>query len=223
MAVYFGYRYTEKALKSSQAYTAAVAALKQNKDASEKLGEIKNTGFPIGSYSENTDGTGKAAFTMSVEGTKASGRYSVTLTRRNSVWQVEAGILNMSDGTAVQIEGVENDTWTKTNEEDVGNADWNSADSKNAVSGGVLNSKAISLPEPSYPPIAKAAKASGSVIVQVVIDENGNVISARAVSGHPLLQSAAVAAARKAKFPPRKVSGKPVKVTGTIVYKFAVQ
>lgn len=55
------------------------------------------------------------------------------------------------------------------------------------ISGGVLNGKAISLPKPPYPPIAKAAKASGTVAVQVVVDENGNVISANAMSGHPLL------------------------------------
>jgi protein TonB len=53
------------------------------------------------------------------------------------------------------------------------------------ISGGVLNGKALSLPKPPYPQIAKAAHASGTVVVQVLIDENGNVVSARAVSGHP--------------------------------------
>ena len=88
------------------------------------------------------------------------------------------------------------------------------------ISGGVLNAKAISLPKPAYPPIAKAAKASGTVVVQVTVDENGNVISAHAVSGHPLLQAAAVAAARAAKFSPTKLSGQPVKVNGVINYNF---
>ena len=64
------------------------------------------------------------------------------------------------------------------------------------ISGGVLNGKALSLPKPPYPQIAKAAHASGTVVVQVLIDENGNVVSARAISGHPLLQAVAVAAAR---------------------------
>jgi len=94
-----------------------------------------------------------------------------------------------------------------------------SADIK-TISGGVLNSKAISLPKPSYPPIARAAKASGTVVVQVTVDENGNVVSAHAVSGHPLLQAAAIAAARGAKFSPTKLSGQPVKVTGVITYNF---
>ena len=91
------------------------------------------------------------------------------------------------------------------------------------ISGGVLNGKAISLPRPAYPPIARQAHASGTVVVQVTIDENGSVISAHAVSGHPLLQAVAVAAARGARFLPTKLSGQPVKVTGVITYNFVAQ
>ena len=91
------------------------------------------------------------------------------------------------------------------------------------ISGGVLNGKAISLLKPAYPPIARAAHASGTVVVQVLIDENGNVVSAHAVSGHPLLQAVAVGAARQAKFSPTKLSGQPVKVTGVIQYNFVAQ
>jgi protein TonB len=88
------------------------------------------------------------------------------------------------------------------------------------ISGGVLNGKAISLPKPPYPPAAKAVRAAGSVSVQVLIDENGGVVSASAVSGHPLLRAAAVAAARGARFSPTKLSGQPVKVSGVITYNF---
>ena len=91
------------------------------------------------------------------------------------------------------------------------------------ISGGVLNGKAISLPKPTYPPIAKAARASGTVTVQVTIDESGNVIAARAVSGHPLLQQSAVQAARQARFSPTMLAGTPVKVTGVITYNFVAQ
>jgi protein TonB len=91
------------------------------------------------------------------------------------------------------------------------------------ISGGVLNGKAISLPKPAYPPIARAAHASGTVVVQVLIDENGNVLSAKAVSGHPLLQAVAANAARQARFSPTKLSGQPVKVTGVIQYNFVAQ
>jgi protein TonB len=91
------------------------------------------------------------------------------------------------------------------------------------ISGGVLNGKAISLPKPAYPAIAKSAHASGTVVVQVVIDENGRVISAQAIKGHPLLQAVSVAAARGARFSPTKLSGQPVKVTGVITYNFVAQ
>jgi protein TonB len=89
---------------------------------------------------------------------------------------------------------------------------------KTVVSGGVLNGKAISKPQPAYPPIAKAAKASGTVTVQVLIDEEGNVVSAKAVSGHPLLRQAAVDAAYQAKLSPTIVSGQKVKVSGVLTY-----
>ncbi len=88
------------------------------------------------------------------------------------------------------------------------------------IMGGILNGKAISLPKPLYPAIAKAARASGTVVVQVIVDEEGKVISARAVSGHPLLQQASVQAAYGARFSPTQLSGQPVKVTGTISYNF---
>ena len=94
------------------------------------------------------------------------------------------------------------------------------AQKRTIVSGGVLNGKAISKPQPAYPPIAKAARASGTVTVQVVVDEDGNVSEAKALSGHPLLREAAVEAAYKAKFPPTKVSGERVKVSGVLTYQF---
>jgi periplasmic protein TonB len=91
---------------------------------------------------------------------------------------------------------------------------------KAPISGGVLNGRAISLPKPQYPAVAKAARQTGTVTVQVTIDENGSVISARAVGGPPLLQAAAVQAAYGARFSPTKLSGQPVKVTGVITYNF---
>lgn len=88
------------------------------------------------------------------------------------------------------------------------------------ISGGVLNGKATSLPKPPYPAAARAVRASGTVAVQVTISESGSVISASAVSGHPLLRAAAVSAARQARFSPTMLSGQPVKVTGVINYNF---
>jgi protein TonB len=91
------------------------------------------------------------------------------------------------------------------------------------ISGGVLNGKAVHLAQPPYPAIARSAHASGQVVVQVLIDENGNVVAAHATSGHPLLQAAAVNAARSSKFTPTKLSGQPVKVNGVIIYNFVAQ
>ncbi|HEY0429096.1 MAG TPA: energy transducer TonB [Pyrinomonadaceae bacterium] len=88
------------------------------------------------------------------------------------------------------------------------------------ISGGVLNGKAKTLVKPAYPEAAKAVRASGAVNIQVTIDEEGNVISATAVSGHPLLRAASEEAARASKFSPTMLEGVPVKVTGIIVYNF---
>jgi len=90
----------------------------------------------------------------------------------------------------------------------------------NKISLTVLNGKAISLPQPAYPPIARVAHASGAVAVWVSIDEAGKVISATAVTGHPLLRAAALEAAKLARFAPVMVNGQPVKVTGIITYNF---
>lgn len=105
------------------------------------------------------------------------------------------------------------------------NKDSSSTKSKDikTVSGGVLNGKATNLVKPDYPPAARAVRASGAVNVQVLIDENGDVISASAVSGHPLLRASAVKAAKDSTFSPTLLSGKPVKVSGVIVYNFKME
>lgn len=88
------------------------------------------------------------------------------------------------------------------------------------VSGGVLNGKAMILPAPSYPDLARRMHQGGLVEVEVVVDENGKVISARALSGPGNLRDVAVQAAYRARFSPTKLSGQPVKVTGQINYNF---
>ena len=91
------------------------------------------------------------------------------------------------------------------------------------ISGGVLNGKAISLPAPTYPDIARRAGAGGMVEVEVVIDLNGKVISAKATSGPAVLRQAAELAARLARFGPTLLSGQPMRVTGVISYNFTLQ
>ena len=89
--------------------------------------------------------------------------------------------------------------------------------------GEVLNGRAVSLPPPVYPPIARVAHVSGTVKVQVIIDTDGSVSAAAAIEGHPLLRGASLAAARNARFTPTLYEGKPVKVAGVIEYNFVAQ
>src|SRR5215204_2494091 len=113
------------------------------------------------------------------------------------------------------------------------------------IRGGILNGKAVSLPRPEYPADARAAGLHGTVFVDVVIDESGTVISAIAATeprdakskvgdndiaaggeiepADPILREAAEKAGLEAKFSPTRLSGNPVKVSGTIVYKFALE
>jgi TonB family protein len=93
--------------------------------------------------------------------------------------------------------------------------------SRGELPGVVLNNKAISLPQPAYPQLARTANANGNVAVEVTVDEEGNVVAAKAVFGHPLLQAAAVEAARNAKFTPNKLLGQPVKLQGVLIYTFS--
>ncbi|PYT01650.1 MAG: hypothetical protein DMF63_02040 [Acidobacteria bacterium] len=101
--------------------------------------------------------------------------------------------------------------------------DSNSKPTGTTISGGVLNGKAIEFPQPAYPPAARAVRATGQVMVQVTVDKTGAVVSANALTGHPLLRSAAVAAARQAKFKPTIFSGQPVNVSGVLTYNFPGQ
>lgn len=119
--------------------------------------------------------------------------------------------------------GTQNSEMYFTKRETVSGSD-NSAGGMGAVSrkiaGGVLNGKALQLTKPGYPAEARESKASGAVNVQVEIDELGNVVSAKAVSGNEMLRAASEEAARNSKFAPTMLSGVPVKVTGIIVYNF---
>jgi Gram-negative bacterial TonB protein C-terminal len=87
---------------------------------------------------------------------------------------------------------------------------------KRPIAGGMLNAKAIYLPLPEAP----AGDATGVVLVAVIIDEQGTVIEARAVSGPQNLHVPAVSAARLARFSPTLLMGEPVRVSGTLSYNF---
>ena len=83
-----------------------------------------------------------------------------------------------------------------------------------------LKAAAVVNPRPEYPPLARAARVSGKVEIEVVIDQRGNVADARAVSGHPLLKDSAVASARQWKFDFVKFSDTPTAVVGMLTFVF---
>jgi len=87
----------------------------------------------------------------------------------------------------------------------------------------ILNSKVISLPQPPYPIIAKQTRTEGPVNIQILVDEQGKVISAQVVKGNPMLNSAAREAAMRARFTPTILNGQPVKIQGVITYNFVLQ
>ena len=91
------------------------------------------------------------------------------------------------------------------------------------ITDGVEPGRVLQLARPAYSPLARQAHISGQVQVQVIIDIDGKVIAASAISGHPLLQPASVAAARETLFTTSKYEGKPVKVVGVIAYNFVEQ
>lgn len=83
---------------------------------------------------------------------------------------------------------------------------------------GIVNGRATYLPKPDYPQYAKDFCADGKVEVEILIDEKGNVVETKVISGNELLQNSAVEAARKAKF--ALTPEIPVKTKGIIVYNF---
>src|SRR5262249_15330380 len=87
---------------------------------------------------------------------------------------------------------------------------------------GPLENDALRKIEPQYPPAAKTARAQGEVKVEVFIDTKGNVVSASVVSGPPLLHEPSLIAARQWVFKPILDSGKPIKVSGILTFRFAL-
>lgn len=84
----------------------------------------------------------------------------------------------------------------------------------------MLSNRVISLPRPVYPEEARQQKVAGVVRVLATVDENGSVAEAEAVSGSPMLQEAAVNAARQAKFEPLGRSGTATRTKTIINYNF---
>jgi len=220
------------AIKSSEVYQGALKVAQTHPAVTERLGQPVKDGWLVkGNIKLDATG-GSANLEIPLSGPKNAGTLFVRAVSPEGSWMYERLDLQVGGETVslldrnVALPGVDVDADEDANANDDVDVDepppapTPKPVPRAPISGGVLNGKAVSLPKPSYPAVAKAARQTGTVTVQVTIDENGSVISARAVSGPPLLQAAAVQAAYGAKFSPTKLSGQPVKVTGVITYNF---
>jgi protein TonB len=86
----------------------------------------------------------------------------------------------------------------------------------------LISSKIVAKPVPPYPQIARAARIEGVVMVEILVDEQGRVISATATTGPMMLREAARLAALQARFTPTQLNGQPVKIAGVISYNFTL-
>jgi TonB family protein len=90
----------------------------------------------------------------------------------------------------------------------------------NKPAGPTLQDSAIKSVEPSRPLIAKILGIKGQVVVEVAVNEQGDVIETRALTGHSWLKQSAMRAARQWKFRPTTLNGKAVRVIGQIILEF---
>lgn len=90
------------------------------------------------------------------------------------------------------------------------------------ISQGVTKGLCIHRVEPSYPALAKQARVQGEVVLNAVIDANGQIQNLQLISGHPMLVPAAIAAVREWRYKPYLLNGQPVEVETTITVIFAL-
>jgi len=90
------------------------------------------------------------------------------------------------------------------------------------ISQGVTKGLLIQKVEPAYPPLARAARVQGEVVLSAVIDSNGQITNLQLVSGHPMLVPAAITAVKQWRYKPYLLNGQPVEVETTITVIFSL-
>src|SRR5215469_3601904 len=90
------------------------------------------------------------------------------------------------------------------------------------ISQGVTKGLCIHRVEPPYPPLARAARVQGDVVLNAIIDSNGQNRNLQLVSGHPMLVPSAIEAVRQWRYKPYLLNGRPVEVETTITVIFAL-
>lgn len=91
------------------------------------------------------------------------------------------------------------------------------------VGGNVKPPVPLSTPQPNHPPVAKAAHVDGLVVIDAIIDEEGNVVQAKVVEGPPLLVAAALDAVARWKYEPTCLNGQTVAIRTEIQVRFRLQ
>lgn len=89
--------------------------------------------------------------------------------------------------------------------------------------GTITSANAVKMVTPVYSPVAARTQIEGRVTVEVEIDVEGNVTSAKATSGHQMLRTSAEEAAKRSKFHPALFNNKPIKGKGVITYNFSLR
>jgi TonB family protein len=89
--------------------------------------------------------------------------------------------------------------------------------------GAFTEANAIRMVKPVYSVMASRSNIGGKVTVELVVDENGKVISAKAISGHTMLRSESENAAMRSQFKPQMWNGQPIAAKGVITYNFVSQ
>jgi len=82
--------------------------------------------------------------------------------------------------------------------------------------GAVQSALLVNQIRPVYPPLAKQARIQGTVRLQAIISKDGSVVQLEIISGHPLLQQAALQAVSQWKYRPTLLNGEPVEVVTTV-------
>jgi periplasmic protein TonB len=90
------------------------------------------------------------------------------------------------------------------------------------VSAGVQQGNLVNRVNPTYPPIAKAARIAGAVVLQAEISKQGTIENLRVISGHPMLVQSAMDAVRQWRYKPYLLNGEPVPVETTITVNFSL-
>jgi len=88
------------------------------------------------------------------------------------------------------------------------------------ISQGVTKGLCIHRVEPAYPALARAARVQGDVILQAIIDKDGNIKDLQLISGHPMLVPSAIEAVKQWRYKPYQLNGSPVEVETTVTVIF---